>query len=49
MRKATLADLESLVGMMTEFYAEADYALNPSRARKASRRSWSTRISARCG
>jgi ribosomal protein S18 acetylase RimI-like enzyme len=35
MRKATLADLESLVGMMTEFYAEADYALNPSRAHKA--------------
>ena len=35
MRKATLADLESLVGMMTEFYAEADYALNPGRAQTA--------------
>jgi GNAT superfamily N-acetyltransferase len=34
-RKASPADLETLVAMMTEFYAEADYPLNPARAREA--------------
>lgn len=35
MRKASVSDVELLVGMMAEFYAEADYALNAARAREA--------------
>jgi ribosomal protein S18 acetylase RimI-like enzyme len=35
MRKASVSVVELLVGMMAEFYAEADYALNAARAREA--------------
>jgi GNAT superfamily N-acetyltransferase len=35
MRKATLKDLDQLVSMMAEFYAEAAYTLNPRRAAEA--------------
>ena len=35
MRQASLADLDELVGLMEEFYAEARYPLNVERAREA--------------
>ncbi len=37
MREASLADVDLLVDMMTEFYAEADYSLNVERAAEAFR------------
>jgi GNAT superfamily N-acetyltransferase len=35
MRKATLADVDQLVSMMTEFYSDSPYTLNPRRATEA--------------
>lgn len=35
MKRAAPSDLEALVGMMAEFYAESDYSLNVARAREA--------------
>ena len=37
MRRATLEDVESLVALMSEFYAESDYRLDPRRAAEAFR------------
>jgi GNAT superfamily N-acetyltransferase len=35
MRKASLADIAQLVAMMTEFYSDSPYTLNPRRATEA--------------
>lgn len=37
MRKASPADVEQLVAMMTEFYSDSPYTLNPRRATEAFR------------